>query len=222
VRFSLAFPTELKYRAYLAMQGDSEAQKLLGDCYLNGLRGLNVSTREAFRWFEMAADNDNVAAQLTLADLYHTGYNGKFERSEVMAFKYYSLAAHNGDKDAQYKVAVRELCLPPKQRNLPKALRFLDRSARQLHTQAMACLGTILLEGKLCEKDVDQGISLLKEAALRDDRVAFHNLAVAYKLGIGVDQDFEKSIAYAELASFVEIGEIRNHLLVYPGLVHYA
>jgi TPR repeat protein len=217
----LDYPDHLLYEAHCAQKGNLEAQVSLAIAYDKGTRGLEVNTAEAIRWYVLAADRGNLDAQMALGALYQTGHDGRFEPSEALAFKYYKLAAENGNPIAQFKVAVLMLSEPSKLYTTSQALQYLKQSARQGYVQAEACLATLLLEGKTIEMDIRKGIRLMKSAGLKGDYVALHNLAFAYKLGLGVFQDRDMALAYAELASFKSSGKFENDLEKSPGMINY-
>jgi hypothetical protein len=219
--FLKSFPDNMLYEAHCAQKGNQEAQVSLGIAYDKGTRGLTANTAEAVRWYALAADRDSLDAQMALAELYATGHQGRFEGSDALAFKYYKLAADNGHPEAQFKAATMILSEPSKLHDVPEALRYLKQSVKQGYTKALACCGTIMLQGKFVEMDIRRGVKFLKQAASQSDYVALHNLAFAFRLGLGVFQDRDQSRAYAELASFANRGKYDNDLEITPGMINY-
>jgi TPR repeat protein len=200
-RFGSDFPDELQATAKLAHSGNPEAQFSLGFAYDTGNEGLKVNTDEAIRWYTLSAQQGHAPAQNNLGVLYATGHKGRIERNHRMALRWYKAAAENGNASGQFHAAL--LLISGQGANKPNpeyAHQLLKRAAKQGHMMARATLGTAMFEGKICPKDEKKGLKMLQRAATSEDPVALHNLALIYKLGLGVTVDVERSSAYFGLA----------------------
>jgi TPR repeat protein len=88
----------------LAEGGQSHAQTNLALLYLNG-QGVEKSVETAIRWFERAANQDNVTAQYNLGLLYSTS-KGDF-RDDKRATEWLLEAANQGHPTARFLLAQR-------------------------------------------------------------------------------------------------------------------
>ncbi len=66
---------------------------------------------------------------------------------------------------------------------------------------ALYILGTIYLDGTVVEKDVEKGLHLLRESALRGEVRAQFEMGAIYDDGIAVDQDKERAVIWYVLAA---------------------
>ncbi len=90
-----------------AEQGDIRAQSQMGDAYLFGEYDLNVDYKQAFNWYQKAADQNDAKSQYNLAIMYLNGYGVKKDLSKSV--EYYSKSALQGDADSQLQLGIRYL-----------------------------------------------------------------------------------------------------------------
>jgi len=83
-----------------AVAGDAAAQVQLGMTYA---LGVPRDSREAMKWFKMAADQGYADGQFRLGGMYDAGIRPP---NPTEAAKWYTLAAKQGYKDAEYRLAV--------------------------------------------------------------------------------------------------------------------
>lgn len=89
-----------------ASAGDPEAQYRLGYLYYQG-KYVAQDYRQAFHWFQTAAQNGYFKAHTALAGLYNAGHG--CQKSDADSFKHYTLAAEQGDFEARVNLAVCHL-----------------------------------------------------------------------------------------------------------------
>lgn len=80
-------------------QGDAEMQCVLGTMYYLGLYGFTESEAEAVKWLERAAKAGLLDAQMSLAEIYEAGVNGKPDVEKAVFW--YTKAATQGHADAE-------------------------------------------------------------------------------------------------------------------------
>lgn len=97
----------LHYYFLAADHGNKMAQKRLGDAYLKGELGLEVSTRLAIDHYQLAAAQEEVSALTSLAECYELGMG--VQQSFEHAFHYYKLAAAIEQRDGYPYQAVMKL-----------------------------------------------------------------------------------------------------------------
>ena len=84
--------------------GDANAQRWLGQCFLNG-RGVEENHQEAVKWYTLAAEQDNGEAQYLLSICYERGIG--VEANDSLSFYWCHKAAKQGLLDAQFALAAR-------------------------------------------------------------------------------------------------------------------
>lgn len=82
-----------------ANAGDAAAEVQVGEAYETG-KGVAQDYTQAAGWYLKAADQNNVAGELHLAELYRDGGKG-FPRDAAKAASWYLKAADQGDVSAQ-------------------------------------------------------------------------------------------------------------------------
>jgi len=85
-----------------AKAGDAKAQTGLGFMYFKG-RGVDKDPKEAFKWYQLAADQGNAFAQSEIGIMYMNG--DTVERDYKEAAKWFRLAADQGYAGAQRLLA---------------------------------------------------------------------------------------------------------------------
>ena len=82
-----------------ATHGDAEMQCTLAVMYYLGLYGFDENEVEAVKWFTRAAEKGLLDAQVSLAEIYEAGVNGKPDLDK--AIHWYTKAATQGDAEAE-------------------------------------------------------------------------------------------------------------------------
>ena len=121
-----------------AKAGHSQSQYSLGMFFKKW--GENQDFQEAAVWLKRAAIQGHPEAQFKLAGMYKTGEGAR--RNRVLALKWFLLASHNGDEDAeiQCNLVGSELTAEQEKRALVMALRFklkaeMNRTIQELMSE---------------------------------------------------------------------------------------
>ncbi len=88
----------------LADEGDVEAQFRLGSRYEKG-EGVPRDVMKAIGWYQRAADNGSVKAQINLGGIYMEGAAG-VRRNYAEAKRWYLMAAEHGSAFAQFNLGL--------------------------------------------------------------------------------------------------------------------
>ncbi len=105
------------------------------------------------------------------------------------AFDNWMLRAYEGDRDAQFKVALMFSDGTGTQQDPEQAVYWYSQAARQGLASAQYNLGHKYLAGQGTDKDLQQAIKWWLKAAKQEHELAQFNVARAYYGGIGVDKD---------------------------------
>ena len=102
-------------------------------------RGVPQDDQEAVKWFRLSAEQGNAKAQYNLGAMYANGEGVPQDYKE--AVKWYRLSAEQGDAKAQnniYQLA---------KKNIPEALQFLVKDAKDGIDKAQNKLGEVYSQG---------------------------------------------------------------------------
>ena len=107
------------------------------------------------------------------------------------AFDSWMLRAYEGDRDAQFKVALMFSDGTGTEKDIEQAVYWYIQAARQGLASAQYNLGHKYLNGEGVRKDVNQAIHWWLKAAKQEHELAQFNVARAYYGGIGVEKNTE-------------------------------
>ena len=187
--------------------GDMHYANSLGYAYEFGV-GTSLSIKEAMKYYEMAAKQNNVIGMTNLADLYIQ--ENKLKKAKPLLVK----AAEKEYGYAQYLLAMNFFDLYSE--NNKEALHWLERAAKNDEPEALYQLGVYYLEGD--EADLAKAINYFQRAAELNHADAALELSYIYDEGISVEQDYDKALFFlkkaAELGNQEAIEELAAQALV--------
>ena len=187
--------------------GDMHYANSLGYAYEFGV-GTSLSIKEAMKYYEMAAKQNNVLGMTNLADLYIQ--ENKLKKAKPLLVK----AAEKEYGYAQYLLAMNFFDLYSE--NNKEALHWLERAAKNDESEALYQLGVYYLEGD--EADLAKAINYFQRAAELNHADAALELSYIYDEGMSVEQDDDKALFFlkkaAELGNQEAIEELATQALV--------
>lgn len=171
--------------------GDMHYADSLGYAYEFGI-GTSFSIKEAMKYYEMAAKQNNTAGMTNLANLYLR--ENKLKKTKPLLVK----AAEKEYGYAQYLLAVNFFYY--KHENNKEALHWLERAASNDEPYALYQLGLYYAE----KADLAKSIQYYQRAAELNSGDALLELYYIYGEGIGVEQDDDKALFF--LKKVAELG----------------
>ena len=179
-------PARLEDLRARADKGDSDAERRLGELYLNGdmvPRDLD----EGVRWARASAEHGNVFGETLLAKLYLAGIG--VPKDFVTAAKWYRLAAEKGHAPAQNQIGLlHQLGLGVTQ-DFAEALKWYRLAAKQHLAAAENNIGAIYAKGQGVAQDNVEAAKWYRAAAMRGNGIGQFNLASYYRQGLGLPKD---------------------------------
>ena len=179
--------------------GDIHYANSLGYAYEFGI-GTPLNIKEAMKYYEMAAKQNNALGMTNLADLYIQ--EDKLKKAKPLLVK----AAKKESGYAQYLLAMNFFDLYSE--NNKEALFWLERAASNDEPHALYQLGLYYAE----KADLAKSIQYYQRAAELNYGDALLELYYIYGEGIGVEQDDDKALFFlkkvAELGSQEAIEEL--------------
>ena len=184
--------------------GDMHYANSLGYAYEFGI-GTSLSIKEAMKYYEMAAKQNNALGMTNLADLYIQ--EDKLKKAKPLLVK----AAEKEHGYAQYLLAMNFFDLYSE--NNKEALFWLEKAANHDEPEALFQLGVYYSEGN----DLAKSIKYYQRAAELNHADAALELSYIYDEGSIVEQDEDKALFFlkksAELGNQEAIEELAAQAL---------
>ena len=181
--------------------GDMHYANSLGYAYEFGI-GTSLSIKEAMKYYEMAAKQNNALGMTNLADLYIQ--EDKLKKAKPLLVK----AAKKEYGYAQYLLAMNFFDLYSE--NNKGALFWLERAANNDEPEALYQLGVYYEEG--VEADLAKAINYFQRAAELNHSDAALELSYIYDEGIIVEQDDDKALFFLKKAAELDNQEAIDEL----------
>ncbi|WP_425145931.1 caspase family protein [Deinococcus sp.] len=157
---------ELKY---VALDGDPEAQTLVGMMYLKG-QGTDKDPSLATYWFQEAAKQGNAPSERTLGEMYLAG-NG-LPQDDYQAAYWTRQAADQGDTAAQVTLGKLYLDGRGVERDVPGALELFQNAADHGSADAQYQLAQLYERGEGTVQDRAQALRWYRMAAASGQKAA--------------------------------------------------
>ena len=198
--------TLLEKNVRLAEEGSLKHQMNLGYMYLYGTNGVKQNFEKSFKYYEMAAQQNDPIATNNLGSLYFNGIGTK--RDIKTALSLFERAADLGNDAAAVNLAFIYLTggKKDKVRN-KKAVELLKKASKE-NKIARFMLGYAYYRGFVVDQNMTEAYKLIKSAASEETKIdeAQIILAQMYIRGQGTVQNFQSAIAAYRAA--VEQGNI--------------
>lgn len=196
---SVDFGEMLKQIRKSAEQGSRSAQRLLGQAYLEGGRGVPKDEKLAEKWIKKAAKQNDPIAQRLYGMMYLEGRG--VESDNKKAKKWIEKAAKEGDPPAQAYLGAMYIKGESVPQDYEEAAKWFRSAAEQGLTEAQYSLGLMYLKGEGIAQDYEEAKKWLGKIAHRGHVEAQYALGTAYAQGSMTEEDvFE---AYKWLTLYV-------------------
>lgn len=179
--------------------GDMHYANSLGYAYEFGI-GTSLNIKEAMKYYEMAAKQNNAIGMTNLADLYIQ--EDKLKKAKPLLVK----AAEKEYGYAQYLLAMNFFYYTHE--NNKEALHWLERAAGNDEPYALYQLGLYYSE----VNDLAKAIKYYQRAAELNNADALLELYYIYGEGVGVEQDDDKALFYLKKAAELGVQEAIEEL----------
>ena len=176
-----------------AEQGNDQAQKLFGDCLMNG-DGVAADAASAVEWYKKASAQGEVEAHKALAECYATGTG--VAQDLAAAQELMVRVAGSGDVEYMLKVADTYESGIGTDVNFEKCAGWLKRAVDKDSAEAQFRLALMTSEGKGVEKDEAAAVALFEKAAKQNHVEAQYRLANCLRDAIGFDASDEAKAIY--------------------------
>lgn len=155
-------------------------QRYLGEMYEYG-RGVTRDEKQAFYWYQKAADQGLASAQNNLGVLYLNGRG--VAKDSQQAFYWYQKSADQGNAHGQYNLGVMYKNGQSVSKDDAKAVDLYEKAARQGHALAQLNLGFMYSEGLGVQRNLERATYWAARSAQQGVQQAIINLN-SYKSGL--------------------------------------
>lgn len=192
----------VKYIRSAAKEGIAPACLLLARYHEKGFMegGVKQSNTLAVKNYKSAARNCSVKAQKRLAEIYRNGIWG-VSINQKESFKWYLIAAENGNYDAAFYVAFSYANGNGIDKNYVEAVKWYKIAADHGSSSAMNNLAVLYKNGQGVEKNEEKAFSLYSKAAEAGGLMAANNVSVCYQKGTGTEQNSQQAFFWKEKAA---------------------
>lgn len=177
----------------MAEEGDVDACLTLGYMYLYGENGVESNPQKAFKYYSMAASQEDKIAINNLGSLYFSGIG--VEKNTLKAAQMFNKAAKLGNHEAALNLAVIYLGTPSANSAKDSIVPLLQQAANGGNVIAKYILGYSYYRGFLLPKDDYKSFELLQAAATEFDE-AQYQLAMRYMKAEGTPRNYGNAVKY--------------------------
>ncbi len=192
------------YQALLkrAEVGEAAAEFAIGNAWHVGLLGVKVDLVKAVYWYERAAHQGRVDAQVNLGVIHirDLPLAGR-PKDAATACAWFSLAANQGDTDAMRYLAGILLRGDGIAADPARAVELYEQAIVAGDSKARSELASAYQEGEGVPQDRARAAELYKQGADSGDATLQFNLAVCYLKGNGVNADAAEARRHFQLAA---------------------
>lgn len=196
-------PAAMEFYEKAAGVGNPHAQYALAKLILKDPAAAPERAAEAVAMLEKSAEAGNGTAVYALAKLYRDGSeNGAVEKDVPKAMALFTKAAEEFENEhASY--ALGKLYQEGKElpRDIPAAVRWLEKSAEMGNQHALYRLGKLYLSGEDIPKDVGKAVRCFLAAAEQGNQFAQYALGMLYLKGEDAPKDVPAAAALLEKAA---------------------
>jgi len=145
------------------------------------------------------AEMGDAEAQATLAFMYAKGI--ELEKDELIAAKWYQMAAEQGHTNAQYNLGVIYAKGRGLKQSFENAYKWYTRAAEAGDVSAQVALSAMYTKGIGVEKDDHAAFTWCLRAARRGNLNSMYNLGEMYLNGSGTDQNYTEAFSWLKKAA---------------------
>ena len=183
-----------------ANSGNTVSMVNLGNIYENGLLDGKPDYKNALKWYHRAALMGDNTGLFNYANMLHNGYGVRRDRETALVI--FRKLAERGFKPAPFYIGLYYEKGYVVEKDYATALRFYQLGASANDPYCYNQLGRMYSLGLgLPKKEEAMGFFYYEQAAKLGDVMGLSNMAYAYEVGQGVEQDLVKAIELYQRAA---------------------
>ena len=174
--------------------GSLKSQKALAYAYLYGKNGITLNYEKAFKYYSMAAEQNDPIALNNLGSLYFNGIG--VPQNYQKAINLFEKAAAVGNSEAALNLGFIYLSGRNASSNASSATTLFKQAANADSAIAKYMLGYSYFKGFGVEQNYNEAARLIKEAADADFDEAQFMMGYFYLYGIGITKNYANAEKY--------------------------
>ena len=182
-----------------AEEGNIDAQLTLGYMYLYGKDGVEKNYDKAFKYYNMAAKQNDSVAINNVGSLYFSGIGTPRSLSKAAAM--FEKASQLGNTEAAVNLSFIYLTKDSAMNNPQAAIQLLKSASEAGNPTAKFMLGYAYFKGFIVEKNYKKAMALIREAANAKYDDAEYMLGYLYLKGLGITKNYGNAVKYFRRAS---------------------
>ena len=196
-----------------AENGDSQGQYLYAKALAYGL-SVPKDEKKAFDYAQKSASAGNSDGLNLVGVCYQYGLG--CVKNDGCAVKYYEKAVAKGNIKAKANLALCYMLGNGAVRNERKGMDLLEAAANEGSALAKYKLALCRIYGFCgCKKDIQQGVPIVQEYALKGDLDAMLQMGILCENGLGVERDYNVAREWFEKAAAQGNGKAKEKLEIY-------
>ena len=195
----------------LAMEGNPEAQLMLGNLYMRE-EGIYKDPSRGLSWYQKAISQGDVKTSRSLGLMYL--YGDDIKKNSSQAINLLLKAARLGDVQSQYQLGNIYQDGKVISANLPKAAYWYEQAANNNHHEAQFALAKMYFEGNGIKSDTNKALELYETADKNNNVNATVTLAGLYRDGDKKKQDYKKAFNLYQKAANLGSAEAQTELAI--------
>ena len=196
-----------------AEEGSLDAQLSLGYVYLYGENGIKPDDKKSFRYYSMAAEQNDPIALNNLGSLYYSGIG--VEKDTSKAIELFTKASALGNSESSLNMAFIYLTGSGVKRDSNQSISLFAKAASTGNPTAQFMLGYAYYKGFVVDKNDKKAFDLIKSSADAGYADASYVLALMYMNGYGTTKNygnavkqFDKSAKQGSVEAMMVLAEI--------------
>jgi tetratricopeptide (TPR) repeat protein len=165
---------------------------------------------EAMRWYRMAAEQGDAAAQISVGSLYADGRGVPQNYPEAM--QWFRKGADQGNPAAQDDVGSLYAKGWGAPQNYSEAMQWFRKGAEEGYPAAQNNIGSLYVNGRGVPRDYSEAMRWFQMAAAQGNAMAQSNVGWMMARGEGASKDCTAARQWFEKASAAGLDLARNHL----------
>ncbi len=171
----------------------------IGYMYDEG-QGVKKDPKEAYKWYQKAAETGFPAAQFNLGLSYQYGTGG-VQKNINEAVKWFLKAAEQNNAEAELKMGYLSVQGLGTRQDFKKAMNWFRRAAEHGDDRGYVNIGIIYSRGDGVKKDLNRAVQYYILGAQKGEPKAQGLLGTAYAYGKGITQNTEKALYWYQTAA---------------------
>jgi TPR repeat protein len=211
----------------LADEGDLDSQLTLGYLYLYGEDNTPIDYKKSFKYYSMAAEQNDLVALNNMGSLYYNGIGVDKDRKK--ALEMFQKASNLGNSESSVNLGFIYLTGNGATIDNKQAMVLCYKAAKEGYPTGQFMTGCAYYKGFVVPKDTKKAFEMIKAAANVNFADANYILALMYMEGVGTTKNygnavrqFSRAAMQGNVDAMLALGEIYAKGKIYAQNIYQA